>query len=145
MKSWTSFQQGMKHYFNRSEPVRKSDPIKTLLFVSYDPRHLQTQYQVGFHSLFDSAIPNLVLSLAALWDQSSWCSSLHLFSGCLGYISHWLLLMAGNWGSHNTFTNHYLRDIFQQEGDLLKLGPIVASQKVVVHTSAHWFCVLCCF
>ena len=47
------------------------------------------------------------------------------------------ILMAGNWRSHNTFTNHYLRDISQQEGDLLRIGPIVAGQKVVIHTSVQ--------
>jgi len=50
--------------------VGKSDPIKTLLFVSYDPRKkkekkkatfVRTFYQVGSHNLYISVIPILVL------------------------------------------------------------------------------------
>ena len=41
------------------------------------------------------------------------------------------ILAAGSWKSHSTFTNYYLKDLTLISGGLLKLGPLVASQRQV--------------
>ena len=41
------------------------------------------------------------------------------------------ILQASGWRSHNVFTNFYLRDLTSQSEDLLRLGPLVASQTVI--------------
>jgi len=46
------------------------------------------------------------------------------------------LVRSGSWKSHNTFTSHYLKDLTEIDSEtLLRLGPVVAAQKVVVHAS----------
>jgi len=46
------------------------------------------------------------------------------------------LVRSGSGKSHNTFTSHYLKDLTEIDSEtLLRLGPLVAAQKVVVHTS----------
>jgi len=42
------------------------------------------------------------------------------------------VLQAASWRHQTTFTSHYLRDLCHQADDLYTLGPIVASQRVVV-------------
>ena len=41
------------------------------------------------------------------------------------------ILQAAGWRSHNVFTIFYLRDLTSQSEDLLRLGPLVASQTVI--------------
>jgi hypothetical protein len=41
------------------------------------------------------------------------------------------ILKAAQWSSHTTFTNHYLKDLTNQKGDLLELGPLVVAETVV--------------
>jgi hypothetical protein len=41
------------------------------------------------------------------------------------------ILKAAQWSSHTTFTNHYLRDMTDQKGDLLLLGHLVVAENVV--------------
>ena len=41
------------------------------------------------------------------------------------------ILDACTWKSHNTFTNFYLKDISSLQEGLLKLGPLVAAQRIV--------------
>jgi hypothetical protein len=41
------------------------------------------------------------------------------------------ILKAAQWSSHTTFTNHYLRDMTYQKGDLLLLGQMVVAENVV--------------
>lgn len=41
------------------------------------------------------------------------------------------VLQAASWRSHNTFTNHYLKDLSEQQEGLRKLGPLVVAQHVV--------------
>ena len=41
------------------------------------------------------------------------------------------VLAAAGWKTHTTFTSFYLRDLTLQTEDLMSLGPLVASQKVV--------------
>ena len=38
------------------------------------------------------------------------------------------ILRAAQWRCHNTFTSYYLRDLSQQEDDILRLGPISVGQ-----------------
>jgi hypothetical protein len=40
------------------------------------------------------------------------------------------ILAACTWKSHNTFTSFYLRDLAQLQGDMHRLGPVVAAQHV---------------
>ena len=35
------------------------------------------------------------------------------------------------WRSHSTFTNFYLKDLCWHNGDVMKIGPVVAAQHVV--------------
>jgi len=45
------------------------------------------------------------------------------------------LLQAGSWKSHTVFTSHYLKDLTEIDTEtLLRLGPIVAGQKIVLHS-----------
>ena len=37
------------------------------------------------------------------------------------------ILAACSWKSHSTFTNYYLKDLTKMQGDLYKLGPVVAA------------------
>jgi len=46
------------------------------------------------------------------------------------------LMQSGSWKSHSTFTKNYLKDLTELDSEqLLRLGPIVAAQKIVVHSS----------
>ena len=47
----------------------------------------------------------------------------------LGFLED--ILHTCSWKSHNTFTNHYLKDITIFQDGLLRVGPIVAAQRVV--------------
>ena len=42
------------------------------------------------------------------------------------------ILDACYWEFHNTFTNFYLNDLSWHHGQMLKLGPIVSAQNVVI-------------
>ena len=45
------------------------------------------------------------------------------------------LLRSGRWKNHTTFTDHYLKDLSAIDSEeLIHLGPIVAGQKVIVHS-----------
>ena len=134
--------RALKHFIKRSEPVRKSDPTKTLLFVSYDPRKKGDICKNTISGWISQLIrfcysqpgsKALQLTGTRAHEVRAYASS--LVSKGTSAIDD--ILMAGNWRSHNTFTNHYLRDISHQEGDLLRIGPIVAGQKVVIHTSVQ--------
>ena len=41
------------------------------------------------------------------------------------------ILQAASWKNHSTFSNFYLRSLTTQEGDLLRLGPLVSAQRVI--------------
>jgi len=44
------------------------------------------------------------------------------------------LLQAGSWKSHTVFTSNYLKDLTEIDSEqLLRLGPVVAGQKIVLH------------
>ena len=46
------------------------------------------------------------------------------------------LLTAGTWKSDNTFLSHYLKDLSEvSAANLIRIGPIVAARKVVVHST----------
>ena len=38
------------------------------------------------------------------------------------------ILLAANWASHNTFTNHYLRNMTAIQDDLMSMDPLIAAQ-----------------
>ena len=40
------------------------------------------------------------------------------------------ILSAGDWKSHNTFTQFYLKDVAWADSELFHLGPVVAPQQV---------------
>jgi integrase len=48
------------------------------------------------------------------------------------------LLTAGTWKSDNTFLSHYLKDLSEvSAANLIRIGPIVAARKVVVHSTVE--------
>ena len=132
--------RAVKHYIKRSEPLRKKDPLKQLFFVSHDPRK-KGDICKNTLSGWISQLIRFVYSQPgskALKLTGTRAHEVRAYATSLvsrGTYALEDILQAGNWKSHSTFTEHYLRDLSSQEGDLLRLGPIVAGQRVVVHTS----------
>lgn len=132
--------RSMKHYLKRTEPVRKSDPSKSLLFVSFDPRKKGDIMKNTISGWVSQLIRHCYAQPGAKAIQltGSRAHEVRAYAATLvsrGTSSIDDILAAGNWKAHTTFTHHYLRDITRQEGNMLRLGPIVAGQKIVVHTS----------
>ena len=131
--------RSIKYYIKRSDSVRKNDPTKSLLFVSFDPRK-QGDISKNTVSGWVSQLIRFVYAQPgkkALELTGSRAHEVRAYSASLvskGTPAIDDVLAAGNWKSHNTFTDHYLRDLTLQEGEMLRLGPIVAGQKVVIHT-----------
>lgn len=132
--------RSIKYYIKRTDPVRKNDKTKSLLFVSYDPKKKGDIVKNTISGWISQLIrfvysqpgkKALELTGARAHEVRSYAASL-VSKGTTAIED---ILSSGNWKSHNTFTDHYLRDISQQEGEMLKIGPIVAGQKVVIHTS----------
>lgn len=131
----------IKYYIKRSEPIRKADKEKSLFFVAFDPKKVGdickntiSGWVAQLIRFVYSQPGNKALELTGLRAHEVRAYSASLVAKGTTAIED--ILSAGNWKSHSTFTQHYLRDISQQEGDMLRLGPIVAAQKVVIHTEA---------
>jgi len=133
--------RAIQHYIKRSSGLRSKDPSKKLFFISHDPRKLgdickntisgwvAKLIQFCYHQPGSSA---LQLTGARAHEVRAYASTLV----ARGTSALEDVLQAGNWKSHSTFTSHYLRDLAQQEGDLMKLGPIVAAQKIIMPHSS---------
>ena len=134
--------RAIKHYLKRSEPIRKKDSSKSLFFVSYDPRKKGDICKNTLSGWISQLIrycysqpgsKALELSGTRAHEVRAYATSL-VSKGTTALED---ILQAGNWKRHNTFTQHYLRDLSNLEGELIKLGPLVAGQRVVVHTVNH--------
>lgn len=133
--------RAIKFYLKRTESIRKMDDKKTLFFVSFDPRKSGDICKNTLSGWISQLIRFCYAQPGkkALEITGSRAHEIRAYSSSLvskGTSALEDILSSGNWKSHSTFTDHYLRDISQQEGDLIRLGPIVASQKVVIHVQS---------
>ena len=132
--------RSMKHYLKRTESVRKSDPSKSLLFVSFDPRKKGDIMKNTISGWVSQLIRHCYSQPGAKAIQLTGARTHEVRAYAATLVSRGTssiddILAAGNWKAHTTFTHHYLRDITRQEGNMLRMGPIVAGQKIVIHTS----------
>jgi len=124
-------------YLQRFKPLRKTNP-SAKLFISYKP---------GFTGDITTTTVSRWIKNAILWayDASSHDVDMHQLHSIKAHdvramsaslsllrsVSLDQILQAAGWRSHNVFTQFYLRDLSAQSEDLLRLGPLVASQTVV--------------
>ena len=85
--------------------------IRKLIFICYDTAHPFAAKMTGTST---HAIRGMAASMA--------------YSGSVDIQD---ILNACSWKSHNTFTSHYLKDISIFQEGLLRVGPVVAAQRVV--------------
>jgi len=130
--------RAIKYYIRRVESIRKKDPSKSLFFVSFDPRKKGDIHKNTLSGWISQLIrfcynqpgkKALELSGTRAHEIRAYASTLV----SKGTASLEDILQAGNWRKHSTFTLHYLRDISKQEGEHIRLGPIVAGERVIIH------------
>jgi hypothetical protein len=122
--------RALRWYIDKTKDMRKG---KKLLFVSVLPGHkgdirpatlsgwIKNTILLAYRSVTDE-IANLHGVRAH--DVRSMGTSLAFHQQA----SMAEILKAGTWKSHNTFTRFYLKDMTVVEGDLRRLGPIVAAE-----------------
>jgi len=122
-----------KAYLKRTEPLRGD---RKLLLLSPDPR-VHRDISVNTISSWMSGLiaycyrqpgqTAISLSGRSTHEIRAYASSL-VHKGCWSLED---ILQSGSWTSNQVFVNHYLRDMTEQEGNLKRIGPIVAGKKVV--------------
>ena len=104
-------------------------------------------YKQGFHGEISTQTVSRWISQAVIWSYAASARSpdlLRLHSvkahevraysasvALLRAVPLEDILKAACWKCHNTFTSHYLRDLTFESEELLCLGPLVASQKLI--------------
>jgi len=129
--------RAVQHYIQRSQSVLRQDPSKQLFFVSFDSRKkgdickntISGWVAKLIHFCYNQP-GNKALKLTGTRAHEVRAYASTLVSRGTSALED--VLQSGNWKSHSTFTSHYLKDIADQEGELFKLGPIVAGQKIII-------------
>ena len=129
--------RALRFYCQRTSDIRTTMSAKKL-FISY---------KQGFHGEISTQTVSRWISQAVIWSYAASARSpdlLRLHSvkahevraysasvALLRAVPLEDILKAACWKCHNTFTSHYLRDLTFESEDLLRLGPLVASQKLI--------------
>jgi len=120
-------------YLKRTEPLRGD---RKLLLLSPDPR-VHKDISINTISSWMSSLISFCYrqpgkTAVALSGRST--HEIRAYAASLVHRGCWSLediLQSGSWKSNQVFVNHYLRDLAEQEGNLNRLGPLVAGKRIV--------------
>lgn len=124
-------------YSKRTQDIRKRLNAKRF-FVPYKPNHPR---EITANTI-SAWLVNAIRWAYAAAGQSRELKTLHkikahdlrAFSSSLSFMRSVSLddiFEAACWKCHTTFTDHYLRDLTIHSDDILRLGPLVASQRII--------------
>ena len=125
--------RALKVYLDKTKSMRKG---KALLFVSLREGYSKDITRITIsqwikqtiHTCYQSSdMTDQQVTQVRAHDVRAMAASLALKGG----ISLEQVLSSCYWRSHNTFTNFYLKDIYWENDNIFKLGPIVSARHVV--------------